>query len=183
MKKTLLGLCVLGLIVVFGYLASKESNFSINLGTSKTSPEDAPVTGALRGTKYTNSVYKFSVELPQDYQAREIYSRDSETVSRTILFEGKNGDGIQIVITPYDDIQNLTADMIKKDIPDMKISDVQTIDVGDNHKGVAFIGDNPEFGGASRDVWFVFKSNLYQISTYARLDSTLKLIFSTWQFF
>lgn len=38
-------------------------------------------------------------------------------------------------------------------------------------------------GGASHEVWFVFRENLYQISTCARLDNLLQEMFSTWSFF
>ncbi len=44
------------------------------------------------------------------------------------------------------------------------------------------MSDNPAFAGASREVWFVFNTNLYQISTYTEFDELLKGLFGTWQF-
>ena len=72
--------------------------------------------------------------------------------------------------------------MIEKDIPDLLITDAQTVEIGDNYKGLAFKSDNSAFGGASREVWFVFRNNLYQISTYEKFDELLKKVFSTWVF-
>ena len=185
MKKLILIIIVLAIIGGAGYVFLGKSGIKLDLekktDTTITPTIGAVETGALVGKTYTNSVYKFSVELPEGYSAREITGGEAE--SRSIVFENEKSDGVQIVITPYDDIKVLTADMIKNDIPDMKIDQVQTVDIGQNYKGVAFLGDNAEFGGASRDVWFVFKGNLYQISTYARLDTTLQAIFSTWKFF
>ncbi len=130
------------------------------------------------GSLYTNNKYEFEVTLPPDYNPRELTTEAGDT----IVFENKAGDGVQILISPFDTIKVLTSDMIKKSIPDLKMDNIQTVDIGVEHKGVAFISDNPDFGGASRDVWFVYKGFLYQISTYARLDSLLQSIFSTWQF-
>jgi hypothetical protein len=58
----------------------------------------------------------------------------------------------------------------------------QLVEVGPNYVGLAFKSDNQAFDGASREVWFVFRGNLYQISTYAWLDPLLQAIFKTWQF-
>ena len=65
----------------------------------------------------------------------------------------------------------------------MKVIDDQILEIGNNYKGVAFRSDNAAFDGDSREVWFVFKGNLFQISTYARLDPLLKAMFATWKFF
>jgi len=64
----------------------------------------------------------------------------------------------------------------------MRIEDVQEVEIGPNRKGIAFLSDNPNFGGRSRDVWFVYKKELYQITTYAEQDEFLKKMFSTWVF-
>ena len=132
---------------------------------------------------YTNSKYKFKATLPKGYSVREVGAVvGSDSQSDTILFENGSGDGIQILVTPYDDIKELTSTIIRKDIPDMTIIDEQIVEVGSNYKGLAFKSDNPAFGGDSREVWLVFRGNLYQISAYAKMDSVLKTIFATWQF-
>lgn len=130
--------------------------------------------------EYRNETLRFSLSLPESFTAGELPVDDDG--GRTIVLQNEHGEGIQIYARPFDDIRNLTADMIRHDIPDMEISDVQTVEIGENHSGIAFLSDNEAFGGASREVWFVFRGNVYQISTYARLDSLLQALFATWKF-
>lgn len=132
--------------------------------------------------QYADSMYHFTLSTPSDFRVTEIPSDDGQ--GKTVLIQNQKGEGIQIIISPFkEDLKVLTADRVRKDIPDMQISDVQTVEVGDRYKGIAFRSNNDAFEGDSREVWFVFHGNLYQISTYARLDPLLKAIFATWKFF
>lgn len=134
--------------------------------------------------EYKNDAHAFSLKMPETFEAR---STTDENRVETIVLEdkvpSKSPVGVQITITPFDeDLKVLTADRVKQDVPDLAISDIQTIEIGDEYKGLAFKSDNEAFDGASREVWFVFRQNLYQISTYERLDPLLQAIFGTWQF-
>jgi hypothetical protein len=132
---------------------------------------------------YSNDQYQFSLSMPDNFTARELVADDSG--SKTILLESADhADGVQIIVSPFsEDLHALTADRIHQDVPDMKISEPQPVEIGANYTGLAFKSDNDAFGGASREVWLVFRGNLYQISTYDRLDPLLKKIFATWKFF
>jgi hypothetical protein len=128
---------------------------------------------------YTNTALGFSLGLPDGFAAQE----SEEEGVKTVVLQDAQGNGIQIIATPIkEDIPHLSIDMVKRDIPDMKVSDVQPVEIGEGRTGVAFKSDNEAFGGASREVWFVFRGNLYQISTYARLDELLQSMFASWQF-
>src|SRR3989344_1245770 len=143
--------------------------------SSQDSAEQEFVLSPMR-EEYRNEQYGFSLTMPEGFTARE--------VEDSIVLEDSSANGIQIMITPIDeDIPALTVERIKADIPDMQISDEQVVEVGSSRTGLAFRSDNEAFGGASREVWFVFRGNLYQISTYDRLDPLLQAIFQTWQFF
>ena len=155
--------------------------------------------------QYANDAYRFSLMMPADFAASE--SEDPSASSTTVVLQNSTGDGVQIVVTPFDDDPNdgsgytLTKERILQDVPDLAIADGQPVNVGTNYVGLAFKSDNPAFcappepcaeggGGASREVWFVYpecnrgvcSGNLYQITTYARLDPLLQAIFKTWQF-
>lgn len=134
--------------------------------------------------EYRNATYRFSLRVPAGYTAQELPGAGG--AGETVVLSSKNGDGIQIAISPFDEDTGqgytLTRERILKDLPGLTITQEQPIDIGDNYRGLAFLGDNQAFGGASREAWFVFDGNLYQISTYARLDDLLKAIFATWQF-
>jgi hypothetical protein len=130
---------------------------------------------------YEHAANKFSFKYPEDFTVSSITNDDE---SEVILVQNiAKNIGVQILISSFkgDDI-DVTAETIKADLPDLKISDPQTVEIGDNRKGLAFMSDSKEFGGQSREVWFVFRGSLYQISTYAELDGFLKGLFGTWQF-
>jgi hypothetical protein len=131
--------------------------------------------------EYTNSTFRFSLGLPDGFRASELPS--NEDGAHTIVLQNEKGEGIQIYVTPNQgDVKILSADDVRASIPDMKVSDEQEVEIGPNNRGVAFMSDSEAFGGASREVWFYFRGNLYQISTYARLDPLLQSMFSTWKF-
>lgn len=132
---------------------------------------------------YTNRSFGFSLQMPAGFHASEL-PPDPHTGARTILLQDDAGQGIQILITPAKDApDSLTAADVRANIPDMKVFDEQPVEIGSGDTGVAFLSDNDAFGGASREVWFYFRGNLYQISTYAKLDPLLKEMFGTWKFF
>lgn len=140
-----------------------------------------PYEGAPLEGDYTNNQFSFSLKMPEGFSAQELPVDDFGAT--TIILQNEKGEGIQIRVTPYDDIKILTADMVRESIPDMKISEPEEVVIGPEYTGVAFLSDNEAFEAASREVWFVFRGNLYQISTYARLDTLLKAMFATWKFF
>jgi hypothetical protein len=130
---------------------------------------------------YENAQFGFSLKMPDGFSPLQL--PEDETGAHTLVLQNSAGEGIQIRISPYVDVKTITADDITIAIPDMSISDPEVVTIGPEYTGVAFVSDNDAFEGASREVWFVYKGNLYQISTYKRLDTLLQAIFATWQFF
>ncbi|KKS33122.1 MAG: hypothetical protein UU95_C0040G0001 [Parcubacteria group bacterium GW2011_GWC2_42_12] len=129
---------------------------------------------------YLNADYGFSFKYPKDFAVSEIAGDASEVV---LVQNIAKNIGIQILITPNDESDSdITAEAIHEKIPDLKISEPQEVLVGENRKGLAFKSDNEAFGGTSREVWFIFNGNVYQISAYAEFDELLKGLFGTWEF-
>ena len=182
---------IIGLVVVVAlgaWLFWLSPNSLFFFPTSSAPEAQEPYMVPLLGETYTNDTYHFSLTLPEGFEARSM----KQEVGETIVFENGSGDGIQIIITPFDeDLHVLTKERVQADVPGMQITDAQPVEIGDPstgsgqvyYQGLAFKSDNPAFDGASREVWFVFRGNLYQISTYERLDELLKKMFSTWKFF
>lgn len=129
---------------------------------------------------YENAQFGFSLKMPDGFSPLQL--PEDETGAHTLVLQNSAGEGIQIRISPYSDIKTLTADDISTAIPDMSISEPEIVTIGPEYTGVAFVSDNEAFEGASREVWFVYEGNLYQISTYKRLDTLLQAIFATWEF-
>src|SRR3989344_3950884 len=179
MRSYIIGFLVIAAVAAGLHWFSPNSLFFI---TNSAAPEAKlePYVVPLLSKEYTNDTYHFSLTLPEGFEARSM----KQEVGETIVFENGSGDGIQIIITPFDeDLHVLTKERVQADVPGMQITDEQSVEIGDNYIGLAFKSDNPAFDGASREVWFVFRGNLYQVSTYERLDSLLKKMFSTWTFF
>ncbi len=202
-KKLLIGVMLLCVVGAGGYAAYRfrapsENNSS---GLAPTTASPAPVAlspeeqktmsetmakvvevpAPALGPMYTNKKYGFSVQMPNDFKVQELPGDDA--TSQTVLLQNTKGDGVQILITKYPDTAMLTGDDVRSNIPDMRVVQEQVVNIGPDYRGVAFMSDNDAFAGASREVWFVFHGNLYQISTYARLDPLLKSMFITWKFF
>lgn len=169
----LTGACLI--VMVFAYAAFRD--------TERTASETIDYSTVLLIKPYTNDTFRFAISMPGDFEARELAADDNGAT--TVLLESTDrADGVQIIVSPFDeDISALTMERIQHDVPDLTITDPQPVEIGENRKGLAFKSDNEAFNGASREVWFVFRGHLYQISTYDRLDPLLKKIFSTWKFF
>lgn len=171
----ILATCIAGILWV---VVEKKDTITPRIEGESSATESTYVTPPFTDT-YTNDVYRFSVGLPEGFKAQEF----EEGEGHTILLQDQSGNGIQILIIASEDHKTLTVDDIRASIPDMQVSGEQPVEIGAEYTGVAFKSDNEAFGGDSREVWFFFHGNLYQISTYARLDPLLQSMFATWKFY
>lgn len=144
---------------------------------------------------YSNEKYNFSFKYPSGYKvtmfpdpqddAADIILVQQDTVSGESS-SGLDSSGFQLRVSPIDeDINFLSVERIKKDLPDFVIKDPQEVILGDEAragKGVAFKSDSQDFGGESREVWFIFNKNLYQIRTYLTYDNLVQAVLSSWEF-
>ncbi len=183
-RQLLMLLIVLGvfLVLLLGVVLVREQ---LRLGniqpTSYTLSSNAVPDTSLLTKSYTNRRFSFSINIPEGYSAQELLPDGNGAIP--IVIQNEQGEGIQILVTPNaGDVRELTQAQIVDSIPDLSVDAVETIEIGEEYRGVAFLSDNEAFDRKSREVWFYFRGNLYQISTYARLDGLLKAIFSTWRF-
>jgi hypothetical protein len=164
-------------VLVIYYFSNEKSNDLLFNSDSAVSHGEFYVSAL--GKTYENQELRFSLTMPEGFQVREVKDRGIYT----IVLEDTNANGIQVVATPFDeDIRELTPAMINADLPDLEITNPQPVEIGETHKGLAFLSNNEAYDGSSREVWFVFAGHLYQISTYAHLDNLLQAMFGTWKF-
>lgn len=177
-----LGVVILGLLVWWA-IAAMPKEFSLGeVEPSVASFESGEsYQGAPLSADYKNETFRFSLDTPEGFTAGEL--PPDESGGTAIVLQNEKGEGIQIYIVPGSEQNVLTAEDIRASIPDMEVSSPEVVEIGNQYKGVAFLSDNSAFGGASREVWFYYKGNLYQISTYLRLDALLKAMFLTWRFY
>ena len=143
---------------------------------------EVPYVGAPLTKSYAHKEFRFSLAIPEGFSAGELPTDGAG--GKAVVLQNPQGEGIQIYIVPAEaDTKVLTAEDIRREIPDMKVEAEEPVTIGPEYTGVAFLSDNEAFGGASREVWFYFRGNLYHISTYQRLDTLLKAMFATWKFF
>lgn len=143
---------------------------------------DGSYAGAPLTKEYRNETFKFSLSMPEGFSAGELPV--DEVGGNAVVLQDSVGDGLQIYIVPAGSNERvLTEENVRAAIPDIQIRETEIIEIGREHRGLAFLSDNEAFEGDSREVWFYFRGNLYQISTYARLDTLLKAMFATWVFY
>ena len=131
---------------------------------------------------YTNEQYQFSMRVPAGFAVREIPGEKG--VPDVVVIQNEQGEGVQILISPFgEDVRDLSKERIRAAIPQLVIQAESVMQIGATHTGLLFTSNSEAFDGASREGWFVFKGNLYQLSTYARLNPLLLEILGTWKFY
>lgn len=136
--------------------------------------------------KFTHPDYLFSVEYPEELKIERF---QEENNSETIVFQDINNAnlaleekiGFQIFISPFEEDKILTKERILEDLPYAIIEDQIEVVLGDDTRALLFWSDDPMIG-KTREIWFIGGGNLYEITTYAHLDTWLAGILSTWSF-
>lgn len=129
---------------------------------------------------YTNAEYGFSFRYPDALHIGGNMT-SSDGVTTILVQDAVQHIGFQIYITPFTDSDPvITAARIAQSLPDLVIRDAQAVQVGDS-QGLSFLTKDASFG-ESRQVWVVYKGNLYQISTYDAQGALLEKVLATWIF-
>jgi len=205
MKKILtilIGLVVLGAVVFGAMKYGKKAGVVSDMATttsgvmedgSSTDEATEPIPEVVPGVvekvnattnTFTHKGYGFTLNYPSGMTT----SNFREGSGEQIVFQNtKNGDWFQVYVTPWDETGDITATRIKQDLPDLLISSPQKAIIGPQQKqGIgphALIFLSNEKGlGDTREVWFVANGNLYQVTTYKRLDAMLGQVLSTLTF-
>jgi len=160
-------------------VAAKEAN------SAGLSPEAAVVASTAAEASfskvYTNTQYGFSFQYPETLTIGDTTAPTDEAT--TILAQDVTSHvGFQIYITPFTDSDPvITADRVQQSLPDVVMQEAQPVQVSGSNQGLSFLTKDASFG-ESRQVWFVYNGNLYQISTYSSQSVLLEKILTTWIF-
>ncbi len=126
---------------------------------------------------YAHSTYKFSLEYPERLNVVEF---DEEEGAHTILFqEREGGGGFQIFISEFDEPGPVTPERIRKDLPNLAVEQFQEITLGGRITALVFFSRDESLG-RTREVWFVYGPNLYQVTAKADFDEELSKIMATY---
>jgi hypothetical protein len=128
---------------------------------------------------YHNDLYGFSFDhLP----GVTVESSVIEGSDMFVVVDTHSDNVFQIYVQQNKDgVSDISESRIRQDIPDISIRDIRDVEVGDGAKGVAFISKDTL--GDKREVWFVFKSSIYQISAPIASDEFVKSVLNTWTFY
>ena len=160
-----------------GAPAAATSTSQVPPGTA-VAPSTLKVRSAPAGQKeYASATYKFSVFYPQELAATEY----SEAIGgRTISFENADGSkGFQIYITPYGSSQ-IPQSRILYDTHNTATTPQEVV-LADGTHALIFFSQGGALG-KMREVWFVHGNYLFEVTTYADLDSWLSQIMHSWEF-
>ena len=114
-------------------------------------------------TTYTHPVYGFSFRYLKDFTVEEIEDEQGELV---LVENPAVGMGLQIFITPHDEIGPLTAERIRHDLPDMPMEEVVEFTLVDDTAAVRFVTQDPVLGGVG-ETWFRRDGHIFQLSVVA----------------
>lgn len=182
-------------LLVWGFLSFKggDGNSPINnlLGTESNKTEELPlgegqtVTNIAGGDKeYKHTVLGFSFNYSKDYSISS-FGNFFDSNGETILLQNTGGvQGLQILVTPFDEDISLTAKRIKKDLPSLSVVNEKEIQIGGGDikvQAVTFESSNNLSTGKSIEGWFVYRKNLYQISSSEISKDLFEKVISTWK--
>lgn len=178
------------LIVVGGFVWLRNSPFatrdsapvpSENLSSKPITSEDVEQAAAAIDSEeallYAHADNSFQFFYPKGFRVGRVADEASETV---LLQDGQNRLGMQLVVSEFQEAGPLTAERIRKDIPDLAMAYEKAVTVG-GEQAVAFISQNPSLG-ETREVWLVHGGRLYQFTTYAPASDFLSKLLGTWKF-
>lgn len=158
--------------------AAKEAN---SAGLSPAAAAAASTTAAAPfPNTYRNAAYGFSFKYPSSLK---VSSTASGSGGDTILAQdAAEHVGFQVYITPYAGADTaLTAARVEQDLPNISLRSPQQVTIAGSVPALAFFATDPSFG-ESRQVWFIYKGNLYQASTYSSQSPLLGKVLGTWTF-
>jgi len=166
----------------FAFLPANEPKIASMpnaIAPSNTAPApNTPYTSSASYTTYRAPDGTFSFQYPPDFTATSFDEGES-----TIVLIQKNGAGAQIAISPFDEDIVLTAERIEKDLPDLVMVSPRsaTLQSDTRVRGVLF-NSVDESGLGTREYWFVYRGNVYQIKVFAKDAELLEKITATWEF-
>lgn len=125
---------------------------------------------------FTHPDLGFSFRYPADYKLTIVEEGEAEN----ILVQ-KNGKGLEIYVSAYEG-PRVSASLIQKEITDVKVENLNDIEMPNGILAVAFSYLDPSLGQVW-NVWFSLESTnsgrsqkLYQITAQAGEDEALKLL-------
>src|SRR3989344_3832514 len=127
----------------------------------------------------------FSFSYPDGFSVSRL-SASAEGAGETIVVQdSKRQAGFQIHLEPYNDPDtDITAARLARDIPEMVVKEPQEVLIGGASSGnqistgLAWVAEDT----GTREIWFIFRGTLYQLTSPLSNDTLLQRVLTTWRF-
>ncbi len=129
--------------------------------------------------KYENKKYGFYYYHSPEATIKEY---DEGGGAMTIVQENiKNVRGMQIFIIPYSGT-TISEERFKMDVPSGVRKNVQKTFIGERQIEVVTFNSYDSFLGETREVWFIYKGHLYEVTTFSGLGEWFVPLMQSWRF-
>ena len=133
--------------------------------------------------QYKHTILGFGFTYPKEYSISSFGNFFDSTGETVLLQKADKVQGLQVLITPFDEDIDLTIKRIKKDLPTLSVLEGKEVQIGSESKvqSVVFSSDNNLTTGKSLEAWFVYRRNLYQISGGEDSKELFDKVISSWK--
>ncbi|MBA3732857.1 hypothetical protein H0W91_00590 [Patescibacteria group bacterium] len=167
-----------GGVLLFIFIHPKSSFIPLSSIKDTASTRAETVTPE-QSLEYQSEKYHFKLNYPSNLKIKEYVETNG---NHTVSFEslpGTNEEGFEIYIVNYNE-NKVTTERFNLDEPSGIMGEPKNVLV-DGVKGSMYFGKNSVMGD-TREVWFINKGFLYEVTTYKVLDEWLQGIMQTWKF-
>jgi hypothetical protein len=129
--------------------------------------------------QYLNTALKFSFGMPDGVYAQE-FPGTSGIVVR--LHQADSSTHLAVFVTPSKtDPAVFTADTVTADAPGTSVTDAAAASMPGGVTALEFTSSSTAWGGPSRELWFAYNGNRYQVSVPLVDAKLLDFVRDSWQ--
>lgn len=130
----------------------------------------------------------FSFSYPKNLKVTETALEGVDGGKRILVESGEVKKGFEITVLPFDEAGPLTRERILADVPDMEMSNVENISVGENISALSFESVDENIG-KTFEIWFVSSPQgnpvgtggyLFEARTYPEFGGEMEEMLNTW---
>ncbi len=144
---------------------------------AKRPPLKAPRETPSGFAEYRSEFYRFQLLYPDSLSVTE---HPVPVSAVTLVFSSlETGESFQVFIVPHGS-PDITDHRLQQDLPSGVMEGVEDIEIA-GAKGIAFQSHDPAIG-QTREIWFVARGFLYEVTAPLTLDAWLSEIMRGWEF-
>jgi hypothetical protein len=130
-------------------------------------------------TWYEDDALPFSFEVPEGFTARSYPT--SVPGGEAVVVADASGEGMLLVAAPAaaPHAALAPADVLGQ-APGLSIASSTSVEAAPGVEGLAFEAEDPLWGAAAAEFWFVYRGEWYEFSTFAKDAGLINFIWGSW---